>query len=225
MLLVSGAEMLGSFTGASDMAAYQKFTDALRNGANTPSKSPKPPKISAGVESNVRPLGRLGALGGGSVEDRTLPPTTRASAPEKFVSVWSDADEERAALVEYGAGAPRAWAEALARLDAAKPPGDVSPGRWLQFIDDCGRFLDAGWGDRAVVLGWHPLNLFGCDRERPLARIDRAGLLWLLNGGKLAALTRETAVIETSTGARQTYYRRPLEPDRIVLAWELSSVV
>ena len=209
------------------MAAYQKFTDALRNefGANTPPNSPKPPKTGAGVQSGIEALGGLGALGGGPLKGRTLPTTPRASAPEKSVSVWSDADEERAALVEYDAGAPRAWAEALARVDAARPPGDVSPGRWLQFIDDCGRFLDAGWGDRAVVLGWHPLNLFGCDRERPFARIDRAGLLWLLNGGKLAALTRETAVIETSTGARQTYYRRPLESDRVVLAWHLSSVV
>ena len=50
----------------------------------------------------------------------------------------------------------------------------------MQFINDCGRFLDDGWTDRAAVLGWGPLDLFGCNREQPLTRIDRGGLLWLL---------------------------------------------
>jgi hypothetical protein len=40
---------------------------------------------------------------------------------------WSDAEEERAAIAEYDGGAPRAWAEALARLDPNKPAGDVPP--------------------------------------------------------------------------------------------------
>jgi hypothetical protein len=38
-------------------------------------------------------------------------------------------------------GAPRAWAEGLARLDPSRPPADVPPKRWARFIDDCGRFL------------------------------------------------------------------------------------
>ena len=63
--------------------------------------------------------------------------------------------------------------------------------------------------------------MFGCDRTRPFARIDQAGLLWLLNGDKLIALTENTASIETQTGARQTYRRKPNEPGR-VLAWELT---
>jgi hypothetical protein len=55
---------------------------------------------------------------------------------------------------------------------------------------------------------------------RPFARIDYAGLLWLLAGDKLIALTADTATVETCTGARQTYRRRPGEPGR-VLAWDL----
>src|SRR5262249_9175723 len=112
---------------------------------------------------------------------------------------WSETQEERAAIAEYDAGAPRAWAEALARLDPSRPPGDVSPRRWLQFIDDCGRFLDSGWAIRAAKLNWHPLDLFGCDRERPFARLDHAGLLWLLDGRQLLALTADTAAIATPT--------------------------
>ena len=60
--------------------------------------------------------------------------------------------EERAAVIEYDGGAPRTWAEALAQLDL---PADVPLARWQQFVDDCGRFLDLGWANRAEArLGW-----------------------------------------------------------------------
>jgi hypothetical protein len=136
-------------------------------------------------------------------------------------AAWTEAEEERAAIVEYDAGAPRAWAEALARLDPAKPPGDVSPKRWLRFIDDCGSFLDGGLAARAMELGWGPLDLFGCNRERPFARVDHMGLLWLLNGRTIVELHRDRAIIETPSGGLQTYRRQPTEVGCVVLAWEL----
>lgn len=135
---------------------------------------------------------------------------------------WSDAEEERAAIAEYDGGAPRSWGEALARLDPARPPADISPTRWLRFIDDCGRFIDNGWAARAAALGWGPLDLFGCNREKPFARISQAGLLWLLDGRKLLALTGDTAAIATQSGGKLTLYRRQLETGG-VLAWELSA--
>jgi hypothetical protein len=101
-----------------------------------------------------------------------------------------------------------AWAKEVARLDRGRPPADVPPHRWSQFIDDCGLFLSAPWASYAVELGWRPHDLFGCDRIRPFSRIDRAGLLWFLHGHKLIALTGDTAVLETPRGARQTFYRR-----------------
>ena len=92
----------------------------------------------------------------------TSPPTTQ---------IWDETEEERAAIIEYDGGAPRAWAEALARLGPNNPPLDMSPQRWLRFIDDCCRFVDDGWAARAGALGWGPHQLFGCDRTRPFARI------------------------------------------------------
>jgi hypothetical protein len=136
------------------------------------------------------------------------------------VAPWGDAEEERAAIIEHDGGAKRVWAEALARLDPAKPPCDISPKRWLRFIDDCARFLDDGWATHAEALGWGPLDLFGCDRTKPFARLDRAGLLWLIDGGKLLAVTGATAALSAPGGGRLTFYRRHLETGG-VLAWEL----
>ena len=98
----------------------------------------------------------------------------------------------------------RSWAEALAEIDPDRPPGDVPLRRWMQLIDDIGHFIDRGFAKKAAALGWTALDLFGCDRDRPFARIDRAGLLWLLNGDRIMALSENTATIETRTGARQT---------------------
>jgi hypothetical protein len=134
----------------------------------------------------------------------------------------TDTEEERAAIVEYDGGAPRAWAQGFARLDPDMPPADVPARRWQRFIDDCGRFIDSGWAERATSLGWGPVDLFGCDRERPIARLERAGLLWLLNGRKLVALTADTATIETLKGTHQTYRRGSQAQDDVALAWELS---
>jgi len=159
------------------------------------------------------PLAGLAALAGGPAETENLAPA---------LGPWIDAEEERAAIVEYDGGAPRPWAEATARLDANRPPGDVPPERWLRFIDDCGRFLDSGWSARAAVLGWGPLDLFGCDRERPFVRREHKGLLWLLNGGTIVELHRDRAIIEVASGARQSYLRRPTEVGRVALPWELT---
>jgi hypothetical protein len=51
------------------------------------------------------------------------------------------------------------------------------------------------------------------------------GLVLLLHGRELAALTGGEAVIPTQTGARQTYRRHPrdpLPPAERCLVWELS---
>jgi len=145
-----------------------------------------------------------------------------ASGAERALAIWSDAQEERAAIVEHDGKALRAWAEGYARLDPDHPLGDVPLKRWQTFIDDCGRFLDAGWAEKVVALGWRPLDLFGCDRERPFAHVGHAGLLWFLNGDRLVELGRHAAVIERRTGARQTYRRKPVAVGHVVLAWELA---
>jgi hypothetical protein len=135
------------------------------------------------------------------------------------VDTWTDTQEERAATVEYDGGAPRDWAEALARLDPDKPPRHVPPKRWVRFIDDCGRFLDCGWADKAAALGWGPLHLFGCDRKRPYY-VPPRGLLWEVNGGTIVALSHDLAIIEIEGGDRRAYKREPVEVGRVAPPWE-----
>ncbi len=165
----------------------------------------------------------------GSGRDRVSPPSPQIEASGETVSAAKtaaatrrEADAERVAIVEHEGKIPREWAEGFARLDPDRPPGDVPLKRWQRLVDDVGRFLDSPFCAVAAALRWGPHDLFGCDRDRPYARIDQAGLLWLLNGDRLVMLAENTATIETPTGARQTWRRKPSEPGR-VLAWELTA--
>jgi hypothetical protein len=99
-------------------------------------------------------------------------------------------------------------------------PQMYPPRRWQRFVTDVGPFLDSAFCAVAAALGWGPLDLFGCDCDRPFARIDQAGLLWSLNGDRLLAISEDIAVLETGTGARQVFRRKPNGAGR-VLAWEL----
>jgi hypothetical protein len=112
---------------------------------------------------------------------------------------------------------------ALARLRPGDPPCDIPHTRWARFIDDSGRFLASGWVDRAVALGWTALDLFGCDRIKPYARIDRMGLLWLLHGQDLLALSADAAAISTPAGGSLTFRKISHHLPGRVLAWQLLS--
>jgi len=96
----------------------------------------------------------------------------------------------------------------------ARCPDHVEAMRWKQAIED-GRAFLAKWGEQAEALGWDSRDLFGLHTppERPhpsyrrLSRYGATGLIWLLQGRDVIALTAEGAVIRTATGAILTYYR------------------
>ena len=136
---------------------------------------------------------RAGNRGEPDTEIHPWGPPKPAKAPkvdgQREDAVWSDTEEERAAIIEYGAGVPRAWAEALARLNPSAPPAGVRDEDWIRFIDACARFIDAGWHIQANALGWGPLELFGCDRGTSFAKVEAKGLLWQIGDGDLVALT------------------------------------
>jgi hypothetical protein len=116
------------------------------------------------------------------------------------------------------------WAAGVVRLGSMPPPRTYPEHAWRQLIVDAGRFLD-GWAAQAAALGWPTWELFGCHRRAPWGRIQGMGLVLLLRGKELAAMTATEAVIRTATGAHQTYHRKPsdpLHPAERCLAWELS---
>jgi hypothetical protein len=115
---------------------------------------------------------------------------------------------------------PQEWVRGLARLHRQARPSSVPHHRWQLFLDDCARFLDPsnGWAERAAGLGWDAEALFGCDRHRPLDQ-PGAGLLWRVTGGRLTALYKTWAVIE-SNGAQHIVHRRPATPGT-TLPWSL----
>ena len=175
------------------------------------SRSSRSQSLKAGVPTNLS----------------TCPLKHQPGQVDRLVSTSSDQKRatgeptETSPIAEGGACVARAWTEALANVDPARPPADVPLRRWMQLIDDIGRFIDRGFAEKAAELGWTALDLFGCDREKPFARIDRQGLCWLIAGNRLIDLSESNAIIETRTGGRQTWHRKPSEPDR-VLPWELN---
>ena len=128
---------------------------------------------------------------------------------------------ECAAIVEYEAGAPREWAEGLATLESMEAPSWWPEREWRQVIQDAGRFIDE-WAAQADVLGWTVGDVFGCCHRAPRARVDALGLVALVRGGHVVALTADTATIRTPTGALQTYRRRADVEARDGLLWEVA---
>jgi hypothetical protein len=128
------------------------------------------------------------------------------------------------AAVAAPMGAPAVWARGVARLDEMSCPAHFPAARWAQVVTDAAAFLQE-WAEAADRLGWLTWELFGCHRRAPWGRIQGMGLILLLQGDEIAALTATEAVIRTPTGAHQTYRRRPadpLHPAERCLVWELN---
>jgi hypothetical protein len=111
---------------------------------------------------------------------------------------------------------PGSYAFALAALRATCP-AHVPADRWHQGIVDATAFTSKS-GAQAQACGWTERELFGLPdvpyRPRPkyqrLSRYDQTGLVWLLRGRRVVALTKDTAVIETANGT--VVYRRYNKP-------------
>jgi hypothetical protein len=105
------------------------------------------------------------------------------------------------------------YRDALAAL-RSKCPEFVENDRWQQAIRDAEIFLKR-WGAHAHALGWTAHELFGLHvvPERPAATYRRlscdhaTGLIWLLHGRPVTALTEMAATILASSGANLTYRR------------------
>jgi hypothetical protein len=112
----------------------------------------------------------------------------------------------------------------VARLVTMPLPRSYPAHAWQQLIVDAERFLDR-WAAQAGAFGWPDWELFGCHRRAPWGRIQGMGLVLLLHGDQLAALTASEAVIRRARGAHQSWRRKqrdPLPAAERCLVWELS---
>jgi hypothetical protein len=114
--------------------------------------------------------------------------------------------------------APQPYCQAAIEALECRCPGYVEHDRWRRAIDDARRFLSE-WGIRAKTLGWTPRDLLGLHQvpKEPspnydrLSRYDETGLIWLLGGRPVVALTADSASIEYASGAI-TVYRKNNKP-------------
>jgi hypothetical protein len=112
-----------------------------------------------------------------------------------------------------GTPLPARYESVYSALESGCP--DLVPvGRWQVAVEDGWRFL-VRWGDKAEALGWTARDLFGLQappaKRHPsysrLSRYDETGLIWLLQGRPVVALTETTAAIQNPSGAITTYRR------------------
>ena len=105
------------------------------------------------------------------------------------------------------ASSQRPYHHVLAVLET-RCPELVPVDRWQAAVEDGRRFL-ARWGEQAEALGWTARTCSASTQPpaKPhpsysrLSRYDETGLIWLLQGRPVVALTEATAAIQSSTGA------------------------
>ena len=126
----------------------------------------------------------------------------------------------RVVLLAVPPGVPEAWTQGVADLLAMPCPASCPAERWEALREDSYTFL-RDHAAQAHDLGWTALDLFGVHPEKPWARFDCMGLVPLLNGAGVTALSDIEVVIEKPSGARLTFRRRTMAPDEACLVWEL----
>lgn len=112
------------------------------------------------------------------------------------------------------APAPKPGANPALRQLEQRCPRHVDPNDWELAVNDARRFLTI-WGRQAEALGWTTEELFGLapvpdkvvGNYRRLSRYDLSGLIWLLRGRPVVALTATGAAIKHASG-NVTVYRK-----------------
>ena len=171
-------------------------------------KLTKPRSVSFGSDERSRFFQSEGARRADEADAFRHKPCDTVRAPAQK-SASSPNCQNRQNLLAYG----RFFAVLRKRC-----PTHIELVRWRQAIEDGERFL-AEWVEQAEALGWTSRDLFGL-HEVPtyphptyqrLSRYDCTGLIWLLQGCPVVALTETTAAIRMPTG-NLTRYRKHNKP-------------
>jgi hypothetical protein len=121
--------------------------------------------------------------------------TTQTTQTTKFKQ-----SDQRSAIVDF----PNEWQAISDKLKGAPRVDGFGDARWQALVDDTEAFL-ARWGEAAHVLGWTAIDLFGVHPAAPAVRFDVMGLLPLLGGASVVALTRDEARMRRPSRAILTF--------------------
>ncbi len=136
-------------------------------------------------------------------------------------AIWgAAAASAKVVLLHCPPGVPDAWTQGVADLLAMPCPASCPNAKWQVLREDAYLFL-RDHAARAHGLGWTVLDLFGVHPVKPWVRFDHMGLVPLLNGARVTALSDIEAVVEKPNGARLTFRRRAMVPDEACLLWNL----
>jgi hypothetical protein len=122
-------------------------------------------------------------------------------------------------LLEVRDGVPEDWAQGVADLLAMSPHPDWPDTAWNTLQNDALAFLRER-AAQAYALGWNALDLFGVHATASRARLDGMGLVPLLNGRPITAMSENGAVIAVASGGVQTYRRPSIWLTGRCLVWE-----
>ncbi len=125
----------------------------------------------------------------------------------------------RAVLLAVPDGVPEEWVQGVGDLMVMPPHSAWSDEEWKTLQEDALRFLRELAG-QAHRLGWDALDLFGTHRTAPTVRFDCMGLVPLLRGRAVLAITEDSAAIRTASGGSLTFRKRTSPPTERCLVWE-----
>ena len=126
----------------------------------------------------------------------------------------------RAVILAVPDGAPKSWAQGIADLLSMPPHPDWPEEGWAVLREDALQFFQK-WAGQAHRLGWEAPDLFGVHAEAPHARLDGMGLVPLLCGRSVVAITKDSAAITAISGGTLTFRRHRGWPPGRCLIWEL----
>jgi hypothetical protein len=124
------------------------------------------------------------------------PPSLSDEAKNEKSKDFSDRSAERSPRGEISELSELSPLAAAFSAFAQACPEGVDNSRYVEALADAELFLSQ-WGAQAQALGWRAEDLFSLDPVAPLARYDRMGLVWLLRGREVVALTAATATMRT----------------------------
>ena len=125
-------------------------------------------------------------------------------------------------LLHCPPGVPGAWVQGVADLLAMPCPASCPEERWNVLREDSYTFL-RDHAAQAHELGWVALDLFGVHPVKPWSRPDAMGLVPMLQGRRITALSESRAEFRDHGGGELTYRReRAARPAEACLVWELA---